>query len=180
MFAILLACVHGRAYVEDHSAEWAAAGLTGYPLRRVSNALNRELFEAVDKTLLRLPPEEATYKDGKKTTFWFPREQWIHPRNAIELAVTELFRIDFADGAARVIGAEWWTQDRDPHVDIGFHYDKDESFASNQQMVKYPPVSTILYITDHGAATCVFNQTYDAYGNDIPELPELAWFSSPK
>ena len=29
------------------------------------------------------------------------------------------------------MGAEWWVQEQHSHDDIGFHYDKDEAYASN-------------------------------------------------
>ena len=42
-----------------------------------------------------------------------------------------------------VMGAEWWYQDRKPDEDIGFHYDKDESIASNKMRMVYPYVEQI-------------------------------------
>ena len=39
-----------------------------------------------------------------------------------------------------IVGAEWWVQEQQSHADIGFHYDKDEAFASNQMTMLFPEV----------------------------------------
>ena len=39
-----------------------------------------------------------------------------------------------------IVGAEWWVQEQQSHADIGFHYDKDEAFASDQMTMLFPEV----------------------------------------
>lgn len=56
-------------------------------------------------------------------------------------------------------GAEWWIQIREEgyHSDLGmpFHWDKDERLRETTGVMKYPEVSTVTYLTEHGAPTMV-------------------------
>lgn len=56
-------------------------------------------------------------------------------------------------------GAEWWIQIREEgyHSDLGmpFHWDKDERLREATGVMKYPEVSTVTYLTEHGAPTMV-------------------------
>lgn len=56
-------------------------------------------------------------------------------------------------------GAEWWIQVReeDRHSDLGmpFHWDKDELFLEQKGLLVCPAVSTVTYLTRHGAPTVV-------------------------
>lgn len=56
-------------------------------------------------------------------------------------------------------GAEWWIQIREEgyHADLGmpFHWDKDEQLRDTTGVTKFPEVSTVTYLTEHGAPTLV-------------------------
>lgn len=56
-------------------------------------------------------------------------------------------------------GAEWWIQVReeDRHSDLGmpFHWDKDEVLLEQKGLIVCPAVSTVTYLTCHGAPTVV-------------------------
>eukprot|EP01051_Picozoa_sp_SAG22_P025595 SAG22_NODE_7663_length_719_cov_0.922581_2_plen_43_part_00 len=39
---------------------------------------------------------------------------------------------------------------RDSRENIGFHYDKDEGVASEEQYMKMPAMSSVLYLSDNG------------------------------
>eukprot|EP01052_Picozoa_sp_SAG31_P073910 SAG31_NODE_32972_length_349_cov_1.064000_1_plen_53_part_10 len=41
-------------------------------------------------------------------------------------------------------------QIRDSRENIGFHYDKDEGVASEEQWMKMPTMSSVLYLSDNG------------------------------
>lgn len=56
-------------------------------------------------------------------------------------------------------GAEWWVQRREEghHENLGmpFHWDKDEHMLDQKGEVICPAVSTVTYLTAHGAPTVV-------------------------
>lgn len=56
-------------------------------------------------------------------------------------------------------GAEWWIQIREEghHANLGmpFHWDKDERLLEQVGVTICPMVSTVTYLTDHGAPTMV-------------------------
>merc|ERR1712166_187317 len=54
------------------------------------------------------------------------------------------------------MGGEWWVQLRKTNENIGFHVDKDEGVASEEQWMKMPALSTVTYLTDEGGPTLVF------------------------
>ena len=37
--------------------------------------------------------------------------------------------------------------------DVNFHYDKDEGQASDEMIMRFPVLSTVLYLRDYGAPT---------------------------
>ncbi len=105
-------------------------------------------------------------------TFWVSASS--HPSTSLELLAKAIF--DFhaktlrqqdppgtphgtsrADGAES--GAEWWVQRREEghHANLGmpFHWDKDENKLEQEGVVLCPAVSTVTYLTDHGAPTVV-------------------------
>lgn len=71
----------------------------------------------------------------------------MQPRTPIDLAVAMLYEVAFENMnqsmASVIAGAEWWIQYRKGHQGIGFHYDKDEGIASEQQWMKMPAFSTV-------------------------------------
>mmetsp|Transcript_9831 Transcript_9831/g.16344 ORF Transcript_9831/g.16344 Transcript_9831/m.16344 type:complete len:355 (-) Transcript_9831:608-1672(-) len=181
------------ALLRDHTATWAAASLHGEHMVRVRhNALPYQLFEAVMSDAQQVFQLSSTVDHfNKRSTWWMPlrnqRESRRVAESAIEAAILELFRLDFgvmeqtaASASAELIaGAEWWVQSISRRESIGFHYDKDEGMATTKMTMSFPEVSTITYLTSHGAPTLVLNQTTpDGNGND-PELPRRAWLTSP-
>ena len=106
------------------------------------------LFEAVQREAAAVAGESAkgdAFKFGKRTTWWLPLRgedgARIPPRSAIEAAVHHLFRQAFGgEPVALIKGAEWWVQEQQSHADIGYHYDKDEAYASNQMTMLFPEV----------------------------------------
>ncbi|GMH55409.1 hypothetical protein TrRE_jg11814 [Triparma retinervis] len=77
-------------------------------------------------------------------------------------------------------GAEWWIQARGSKEGIGFHYDKDEAYASLQMRMSFPVLSTITYLTDVGAPTLILNQTSLDGSVEYPEVPSEGFLSYPK
>jgi hypothetical protein len=121
----------------------------------------------------------GNYKDAKGTTWWQPKKE---PRRfSLEQMIEVIGRLDFPDGMPKhIVGAEYWVQIRRGDADGGFHYDKDESAASNKQRMIFPSMSTITYLTDGGAPTVILNQTTNQFGNDeVPAVPSEGYLSFP-
>ena len=79
-----------------------------------------------------------------------------------------------------IIGAEFWVQSRSQTENINFHYDKDESIASNKHYLVHPILSTVLYLTDEGSPTVILNQTSPDGNIEIPIVPQQGYFIYPK
>ncbi len=136
-------------------------------------------------------------KFGKKPTTWleFADEP---PRNYIEAAVLSFFdyampEVMYGDdyhvphyGVVKkykksdIKGAEWWIQARSSTQGIGFHYDKDEAYASLHMRMSFPILSTVTYLTDTGAPTLILNQTSLDGSVEEPEVPEVGHLSYPR
>jgi hypothetical protein len=59
-------------------------------------------------------------------------------------------------------GAEWWVQCRVPGDDgagdpIDFHWDVDEHLQDEKRLTVTPQLSTVTYLSDGGAPTCIVN-----------------------
>jgi len=77
-------------------------------------------------------------------------------------------------------GAEWWIQSRGSKEGIGFHYDKDEAYASIHMKMSFPILSTITYLTSTGAPTLILNQTSLDGSMEYPEVPHEGFLSYPR
>lgn len=188
-FLLALVCDRTLAdgLVEDHAASWRAVGLDDTLAGGRENALPPSLLEAVAAAApaVRVESIGDAFKFGKHNTWWFPLYSsdgsLAQPRSAIEAAVITLFQLDFGDALTPVIGAEWWFQEqKGPAEGIGFHYDKDEAFASEHMTMRFPEVSTVTYLSEAGAPTLVFNQTTPDGNEEVPPLPRDAWVVHPR
>lgn len=187
---LLVGRAHGAALLQDHTVAWAAAGLADAPVQAYADALPPALFEAVsrDAAAVAMDGLDSQDKFGKKTTWWLPlrdrKQRALEPRSAIEAAIHHLFHRDFGAGDAEahrsIAGAEWWIQEQSSHDDIGFHYDKDEAFATGKMTMKFPEVSTVTYLRADGAPTLVLNQTTPDGNLEIPETPTEGWLCYPQ
>ena len=123
-------------------------------------------------------------KHSKAATNWASMANILEPRTASEMAVALLFKIAFPDGklpAGGIGGGEWWVQLRNTNENIGFHVDKDEGVASEEQWMKMPVLSTITYLTNEGGPTLILDQASNRGGNvQIPELPTSGVLVYPK
>ena len=102
-------------------------------------------------------------KHSKAATNWASMANILEPRTASEMAVALLFKIAFPDGklpAGGIGGGEWWVQLRNTNENIGFHVDKDEGVASEEQWMKMPVLSTITYLTNEGGPTLILDQSF--------------------
>lgn len=133
------------------------------------------------KSLLAHKALTSTHVHDKKSTFF--RDIRKKPRFSIEQFAFDVIRhLDLTpEENSRVAGAEYWVQDRAWDESIGFHYDKDEAYASNHQRVAFPMKATVTYLTDFGAPTLILNQTTNQFGNiDVPEIPNQGLLSFPR
>jgi hypothetical protein len=127
----------------------------------------------------------GTLRNGKRATFYMPTSDPNRkPRCASEQAILLLKELIYPNGIDRKLGikgAKYWFQHRTSSEDVGFHFDKDEGTASDQQIMKFPYINTLLYLTDEGAPTIFFNQTVVNNGNlRYPYVPEEGWLVYPK
>ena len=147
------------------------------------NALPDEIFNDLRLPLQRVKKwertQQGTLKEGKLPTYWMDLSE--HPKYSIEQAVTYLYRyvnssiqnLKERKSCDKIIGAEWWIQDRSPTESIDFHYDKDEGLASTGKM-KHPLVSTVTYISSIGAPTVIFNMSSPNARVHVPISPVSA------
>ena len=174
--------------VEDHSLSWGAAGLTDELAVAYKNALPPALFEAVAAAAPLIQHESTeSLKFGKHTTWWLPLRaagtvgtRLPQAHSAIEAAIHALYELDFGSSPTLIVGAEWWLQERAPEENIGYHYDKDEAYASEHMTMRFPEVSTVTYLGDGGAPTLVFNQTTPDGNKEVPPLPNEALLVYPQ
>mmetsp|Transcript_5198 Transcript_5198/g.10995 ORF Transcript_5198/g.10995 Transcript_5198/m.10995 type:complete len:486 (-) Transcript_5198:62-1519(-) len=137
---------------------------------------------------------------GKKATNWLPLDPKspTPPRNFVEHAVQKFYELAvpeqfYSDDyniphygevtrytKSDIKGGEWWIQARSGKEGIGFHYDKDEAYASIHMRMSFPIISTITYLTDVGAPTLILNQTSLDGSTDFPEVPHEGFLSYPK
>jgi hypothetical protein len=173
--------VHGAALLEDQSASWAAAGLEMQLASGRESALPEALLAAVAEMAPTLSkesaePERERYKFGKRNTWWFPLRDSQGARqparSALEMAIHHLYDLVFGASRTEIVGAEWWFQEQGPAEGIGYHYDKDEAYASEHMTMRFPEVSTVTYLTDVGAPTIVLNQTTPDGNLEVPLLPQ--------
>ena len=104
-------------------------------------------------------------------------------QSAIEAAILSLYMLDFGGAESGVVGAEWWVQSKPTQgtsADIGYHYDKDEAFASAAMTMRFPDVSTVTYLGNIGGPTLILNQTTPDGNKEVPELPTTAALVYPK
>ena len=176
LLAIVLTRTHGAGIVEDHTLSWRAAGLEELLAAGHQGALPASLFAAVVAAAPHVQKQSSeSFKFGKHNTWWLP----LHDANgkrpaalsAIEAAVFALYDLDFGSAPTPIVGAEWWLQERAPTEDIGYHYDKDEAYASEHMTMRFPEVSTVTYLGAAGAPTLIFNQTTPDGNLEVPPLP---------
>jgi len=117
-----------------------------------------------------------TLKDGKKKTRWFPVGSV--PKTALEIAITRLQQV--LKPGDDIAGCEWWIQKVATNDNIGFHLDKDESIASNKRYLVHPVWATILYLSDVGGGTLIFDQHSPNGNGYIPSDPHEAELVLPK
>jgi hypothetical protein len=127
----------------------------------------------------------GTLRNGKRATFYMTTSDPNRkPRCAAEQAVMLLKELIYPDNLDRKLGihgAKYWFQHRSGDEDVGFHFDKDEGMASDKQIMRFPYINTLLYLTDEGAPTVFFNQTVINNGNmRVPFVPDEAWLVYPK
>jgi hypothetical protein len=123
----------------------------------------------------------GTLKNNKRATFYMPAH--AKPRTPTEVAVLLLRDLVYpgGKGLSEVKGMKYWYQYRGAEEDIGFHYDKDEGMASDQMIMRFPYINTLVYLTDEGAPTIFFNQTVIHNGNiPIPHIADSGWLVYPK
>lgn len=174
------------AVLENHEQSWEAAGLTSRLASGYLDALLPELFAAVADaapTLMRESLNGETHRFGKKNTWWMPlvgqdgaRTQ---PVSDLEAAIHALHELDFGSAVTPIVGAEWWIQEQGPDQGIGFHYDKDEAYASEHMTMRFPEVSTVTYLSASGAPTLILNQTTPDGNEEIPPLPREGFVVHP-
>ena len=108
--------------------------------------------------------------DSLCSTHWLPLHEGLHtrpPANALEAHAARLVQLPDVQrrlGAetASLAGVEWWLQEQDPDDEPkGLHTDKDVTFGAEEEsscIERCPFVSSVLYLSDTGGPTAVFDQ----------------------
>ena len=113
---------------------------------------------------------------------WQPKTK---PRRfSIEQLIELVARVDFPDGVPDEIeGAEYWVEVRKNGGRDGNNvllFDKDVGYATNQQQMRFPALSTVTFLTDGGAPMVVLNRTTDTSGHDfVPAVPSQGYLTVP-
>ena len=145
------------------------------------DALPLDLFEELLITVkvFRQMQYAEMFDDGKLSTFWYDRRR-KKARHAIERVIDHLEQyIQPIKSCTKIVGAEWWTQDKEVTAGIDFHYDKDEGLASSKRRMKHPSVSTVTYLTSEGAPTVILRQITPDGNRNVPEVPSFGYVSFP-
>lgn len=98
-------------------------------------------------------------------SFWLPAT--ASPANILEELAMRVYKFHVSSALPPGIdeaecGCEWWANVTRSELlkkaecgDIGFHFDKDERAYSDYGLVVHPLLSTVTYLTDDGAPTCL-------------------------
>lgn len=164
-----------------------ARGTMDSLMLQYEDVFNDEMLAAIDKeipALDYLAANSGALRNSKRVTFWRGRN--AKPRFAIENMIKLLEQITFppelggAD-AFGIVGCKYWVQRRGGDSSVNFHYDKDEGLASDQSIMRPPPLVGVTHMDQWGAPTVVFNQSTINNGNiDAPNLANEGWFVYPK
>ena len=143
-------------------------------------------------------------KEELDASFWLPATLLDSPAECSELCLLERYVIEVFEMHTRGVafesvksGAEWWVQVRDNKVveysrggeeeddeehgpSIQFHFDKDEVLQAQFQVMCTPQISTVTYLTDHGAPTVVLDKVSDADGSVEPGPVQTGFVSYPR
>ena len=139
------------------------------------------------ETLSKHSIQNGNFKHGKALTYFMATtpegdKRGARPLCALEQAIEVLSKIDFPDPKerAKMVGGEFWVQNRGNVEDVGFHYDKDEAMASDQGRLKCPAESTVTYLGNSGAPTLIVNRTTPDGNAYDPPIPSAGVLSYPK
>ena len=165
----------------------AAKGSVAALLQVHENVFTSDLLAAMDGEIDAFDKWGTTRTqlvNSKRVTYWRGRDK--PARCAIERAVKLLEELTFpaalgGPDAFGIVGCKYWTQKRGPNDEVSFHYDKDEGMASDQMLMKPPPLVGVTHLEDYGAPTVVFNMTTISNGNiNFPVAATDAFFVFPK
>lgn len=148
--------------------EYGATKQSPSRVKAWNDVLPDSLTTLLNADIDKIVPYEATsgtLKDYKKVTRFLKSTH--RAKTAIEVTIRYMEEIvkpwEYTD---HYEGAEWWVQQvpTDQKGKIGFHLDKDESVASNQMRLVHPIWGSIMYLTNSGGCTLIFDQ-YSPTGN---------------
>ena len=175
----------------DHSASWRGAGLGDHFAAVHDEALPEPLLAALQSDAESLLQKRSTpdQKRAQENSFWVPLYK-AHggsrrkPLSAIEAAAHHLHRLVFGDAQTPVVGGEWWLRGEDGPVanqGLGFHFDKDESAQVSRDVMRFPEISTVTYLSSVGAPTLILNQTIGLGADEMePRLARNGLLVHPK
>jgi hypothetical protein len=133
-------------------------------------------------TLLALKQECFSISNypGSEKNFWFSFDR--PPSNIIEDYIWKASNHIGFDSS--IIGAEWWVRCfKKSFMDHPFHIDLDVSSSVEENIIKTPKFSSVLYLTNDGGPTVITNsakyeeaEKFDFY----PSTPSVVWVSNPK
>mmetsp|Transcript_24653 Transcript_24653/g.37461 ORF Transcript_24653/g.37461 Transcript_24653/m.37461 type:complete len:326 (+) Transcript_24653:239-1216(+) len=150
--------INGESSKSDSSLE----SDTREPVECYENCVDSEqkcLFEDVTS----LWDKHGGSKDKAKS-FWVPYSS--KPRCLLEATALQIGKFHLQD--FEFSGVEFWAQYRRSNDGLGFHFDKDEHAAREENVWKHPALATATYLSNEGAPLVVF-ETYSAEDTDAEE-----------
>jgi len=154
------------------------------------NAVNNT--ESLCKDVKLLWDQYGGSRDNAKS-FWVPYSS--EPRCLLEATALQIGKFHLQD--FEFSGVEFWAQYRSSNDGLGFHFDKDEHAAREENLWKHPTVATATYLSNEGAPLVVFEthsaedieendteshleDTLICLGENDPSNPPQAWVIFPR
>ncbi|CAM9948630.1 unnamed protein product [Discosporangium mesarthrocarpum] len=173
-------------------------------------SFDSRVFERVLNVVEDSPRHEKLMADCKLAdsvstegdTFWLPAG--AQPKSSLEVIAKSIFDFHTKGLVSRpegctneptksyynveASGAEWWVQIREAGLGGGgdeagglpFHWDKDEGMRRSADSFVFPSLSTVTYLTKHGAPTLVFEARATECGLAVEEELRRAYLSYPE
>lgn len=137
------------------------------------NVLPEKLFKQLAE-LSHVPNEAKSHRI--KEAHWLPvcDRQLVNPPTSLAEQVCEyLLRYGGADLPVDICGLEWWVHSRPAGGKMHFHFDRDEGLWEEENLMRHPVLSSVLYISDIGGPTLIVHQQCDqTHTSLIPGEPE--------
>ena len=123
----------------------------------------------------------------KEVEYFYPLgyNKWIgkydEPENTIERYIQDSFDFLLSSQYPTAVGFEWWIENLDGHNTITLHSNHDDNYRKENGILKYPLLSTELYLTSDIDPTTILDTKQGKYWKQYENNPPTeAVFSAPE